>query len=133
MSNTYGAPASFDQRFAPAMPGVDFNGRLAMASQGQQPGLVQDMRGQDPTNGQALLSLMQRFMGNASRKLIPPGMGPAAPSGSLGDQAGYNDIGNPMTTTEGAALVQRFLKHMHKSPVLKDGSDSGFPGGNSNY
>jgi len=125
MSNTYGAgpPASFDQRFAPAMPGVDFNGRLAMASQGQQPGLIDDRRPQGPTGPSFLGSLMQRIMQQQS---APGGM---QPPGSLGAQAGMNDL----NSTEGHSLVQRFLKHMHKSPVLKDGSDSGFPGGMSNY
>ena len=54
-------------------------------------------------------------------------MGPMGPGG----------VPTSLMQSEGHALVQRYLKAMHKSPVINDkpspSGDSGFLGGMSNY
>lgn len=128
--------ADFNDRFAPAMPGVDFAGRLAMYGN-QQPGLIEDRRG-DQNAQPTLADVMSRVIQAARMRSMPASM----PQGSLAAQAGYNNIGQQgnyadLGSTEGHSVVQRFLKAMHKSPVVShEGSsrgDSGFTGGFNNY
>jgi hypothetical protein len=114
---------------------------------GQNPsGLIEDRRPEPPgyyDRQRALGDLMSKIMYRA-RQAGLPSQGPAAP-GSLAGQAGYNQIGQnvgppqPATFderfgpgvptslmgTEGPALVEKYLKAMHKSPVVQNNPSSG--------